>query len=159
TAFFNDQQKRINVSNALANVGNDTSKLNTQQIQDLMATGGIERVLSQSQLDFDYKQFLENRDWSVNNLGPLLNSIATAKGVSTSSTTTGPQSGIAGEAIGAAATIAGAYFTGNKNNSTSQAPTNANWGSVPSASALPSGMDYNTYLSALDQSEPPPGGG
>lgn len=122
TAFFNDQNKKIQTANALATVGGDVSKLNTQQIQDLMATGGIERMLQQSQLDFDYSQFLQNRDWSVTNLQPLLNAIGTAKGVSQTSTTTGPQSGIAGEAIGAAATIAGMYFTGNSSNKTSVDP-------------------------------------
>lgn len=130
TAFFNDQQKTINTANALANVGNDVSKLNTQQIQDLMATGGIERALQQSQLDFNYQQFLENRDWSVNNLQPLLNSIAAAKGANMTTTTTGPQSGIAGQAIGAAATIAGMYFTGGKSTSSSNNPQNPSyWGS------------------------------
>src|SRR5256885_1036906 len=116
-AFFQDQDKKINAANALDKVGGDVSRLNTQQIQDLMATGGLERALSQAQLDFNYQQFIENRDWSTTNLTPLLNSIAAAKGAQMTTTTTGPQSGIAGEAIGAAATIAGAYFTGRKSTS------------------------------------------
>ena len=121
-AFFQDQEKKIATADALAKVGGDMSKLNTQQIQDLMATGGLERVLQQGQLDFNYKQFLENRDWSVENLQPLLNSIAASKGGNMTTTTTGPQSGIAGEAIGAAATIAGAYFTGGKSITETSSP-------------------------------------
>jgi len=114
TAFFNDQNKQIQTANALANVGGDVSKLNTQQIQDLMATGGLQQAVQQGQLDFNLQQFLTARGWSTQQLQPLLNSIAAAKGVAQTSTTTGPQSGIAGEAIGAAATIAGAYFTGGQ---------------------------------------------
>jgi len=125
-AFFSDQDKKINAANALDKVGGDISRLNTQQIQDLMATGGLDRALSQAQLDFNYQQFIENRDWSTTNLTPLLNSIAAAKGANMTTTTTGPASGIAGEAIGAAATIAGAYFTGGK--STSAPPA---WTSEP----------------------------
>lgn len=113
SAFFQDQNKQINAANALDQVGGDMSKLNTQQVQDLMATGGLERVLGQQQLDFNYRQFVENRDWSVNNLQPLLSSINAAKGTSSSTNTYAPNSA-AGQAIGAAATIAGAYFTGGK---------------------------------------------
>ena len=58
-----------------------------------MATGGLQRVLDQGQLDFNYQQFLENRDWSVTNLQPLLNAIAAAKGANMTTTTTGPQLG------------------------------------------------------------------
>lgn len=115
SAFFQDQNKKINAANALDQVGGDMSKLNTQQIQDQMATGSLERVLGQQQLDFNYKQFIENRDWSVNNLQPLLSSINAAKGTSSSTNTYAPNSA-AGTAIGAAATIAGAYFTGGKSN-------------------------------------------
>lgn len=113
TAFFQDQNKKINAANALDQVGGDMSKLNTQQIQDEMATGGLDRVLGQQQLDFNYKQFVENRDWSVNNLQPLLSSINAAKGTSSSTNTYAPSSA-AGQAIGAAATVAGAYFTGGQ---------------------------------------------
>jgi hypothetical protein len=112
SAFFKDAQKQIDSANALANVGNDASKLNTTQIQDLMATGGLQQALSQKQLDFNYQQFIENRDWSTTNLQPLLNSIAASKGTQQSVSNYGPPTNVAGTAIGAAATIAGAYFTG-----------------------------------------------
>jgi hypothetical protein len=114
SAFFQDQQKQIAAANALDQVGGDMSKLNTQQIQDLMATGGLERALGQKQLDFNYQQFIENRDWSVTNLQPLLNSIAASKGTQQTVSNYGPPSNIAGQAIGAAATVAGAYFTGGQ---------------------------------------------
>lgn len=113
-AFFQDAQKQVSSANALAQNAGDVSKLNEQQYQDLMASGGLDRALSQSQLDFNYKQFIENRDWSVSNLQPLLNSIQTAKGTSTNQATYSGPNSVAGAAIGAAATVAGAYFTGGK---------------------------------------------
>lgn len=50
------------------------------QIGALSATGGVERGINQAQMDFDYGQFLEGRDWDVNNFGILLDSLRTAQG-------------------------------------------------------------------------------
>jgi len=155
-AFFQDQDKKINAANALDKVGGDVSRLNTQQIQDLMATGGLERALSQAQLDFNYQQFIENRDWSTTNLTPLLNSIAAAKGAQMTTTTTGPQSGIAGEAIGAAATIAGAYFTGGKSTSPDQQTLRENWGSG-NYGGTPQAVDPGSLSTPYDPSTIAPG--
>lgn len=114
SAFFQDKNSQIQAANDLANVGNDASQLNSSQIQNLMQSGGVVQALGQAQLNFNYQQFIENRDWDVTNLQPLLNSIDAAKGTSQTSIST-PASGSAiGTAIGAAATVAGAYFTGGK---------------------------------------------
>lgn len=114
SAFFQDQNKQLNAAKGLQSVAGDVSALNQQQYQDLMSSGGLTRALGQKQLDFNYNQFIEQRDWSVNNLQPLLSSINAAKGTQgVTSTYSGPSSA-AGQAIGAAATIAGAYFTGGK---------------------------------------------
>lgn len=53
-----------------------------QQIGALGETGALERNIRQAGLDFDYGQFLEGRDWEVNNMGPLLEAIRTAQGTS-----------------------------------------------------------------------------
>lgn len=67
----------------------------------LQATGAAERSIRQAQSDFNYGQFLEKRDWDVNNLTPLMNAIAAARGGSIS-TTTGGQSGGGKDLWGAA---------------------------------------------------------
>lgn len=121
-AFFQDQTKKMNAANAYDQVGGDQSKLNSQQVQDLMATGQVGRALNQSQLDFNYSQFVENRDWSVNNLQPLLQSIGAAKGTNITTTKYGAPTNPASAAIGAAATVAGAYFTGGKSTSSNDDP-------------------------------------
>lgn len=116
-AFFNDKNSQISAANDLANVGNDVSKMNSDQIQNLMQAGGVQQALGQAQLNFNYQQFVENRDWSVNNLTPLLNSIAASKGANMTTTNTPAAGSALGTALGAAATVAGAYFTGGKSTS------------------------------------------
>jgi hypothetical protein len=108
--FFRDSERKTRAAAAYQSLGGDMAKMNTQQIQDLMATGGVKRMLEQADLDFDLQQFTEARDWDTNNMKGLLDAIDTAKG--TQRTTTGPQASPWGAALGAAATVAGAYFTG-----------------------------------------------
>lgn len=113
-----DAMRKIGVGQTKIQAGNTLAGMNSQQVQDLMATGGIERVLQQANLDFDYGQFLEKRDWDVNNLAPLLNTLQaipkdvyqnmTSKQVAEEVT----KSGGAGQVLGLAATVAGAFFTG-----------------------------------------------
>lgn len=108
-AFFQDQNRKIASAQALEQVGGQIDQLNRGQVQDLMATGGTDRLLQQANLDFDYGQFIENRDWDVTNLQPLLASLQ----VPHTTTTESKQSGGAfGQILGAAATVAGAYFSG-----------------------------------------------
>ncbi len=125
-AFFADQSRQVQAANALAQVGGDIGKLNTDEVQTLMSTGGVGQVLQQAQLNFNYQQFLENRDWSVTNLQPLLSAIDASKGVSRTGTSTPASGSGIGEALGAAATVAGAYFTGGSSLSSSDA---SNWAS------------------------------
>lgn len=147
-AFFQDQNKQINAAKALDEVGGDVSKLNTEQIQDLMATGGVARALDQNQLNFNLNTFLTGQTWSTSQLQPLLQSIAASKGVQTNTQLYG-QTNVAGEAIGAAATVAGAYFTGRQNNPStpvSSSPTVASTDTFsPGETApTPSVQDYDT---------------
>lgn len=116
-AFFNDAQRMQNAATAYENVAGDVSQLNRQQIQDLMATGGLERVLNQADLDFDYQQFTENRDWDITNLEPLLRALGT-----TGQPGANPKGDNTAAALGAAATIAGAYFSSGTGSTTSAPP-------------------------------------
>lgn len=93
-------------------VGGDISRLNTSQISDLMRTGQSDRLLNQMQLDVNYGNFIEQRDWDVNNLEPLLKSITASKGGNIT-TTGGSGSGVAA-ALGAASTLIGYYGSQSK---------------------------------------------
>jgi hypothetical protein len=107
--FFKDSARKQSAAQTYAQFAGDTSRMNTQQIQDLMATGGTERLLKQAGLDADYAAFLEARDWDVNNLDTLIQAIGAAGG-NTTTTKTGGSSGAIGTALGAGATLAGLYF-------------------------------------------------
>jgi hypothetical protein len=108
-----DNQRRATAADAYRAVGGDISRLNTQQITDLMRTGQAERLLEQAELDFDYDQFIEERDWDIDNLQPLLASIGTAKGGNVTTTRTEPKADKLGTILGAAGTLIG-YFGGTK---------------------------------------------
>ncbi len=82
----------------------------TQDIQNLLTTGGLQRQLEQAGLDFDYGQFIEARDWDVGNLDTLLRTLSTVPHGET--ITQKQKKSTFSTILGAAATVAGAYFTG-----------------------------------------------
>jgi hypothetical protein len=91
-------------------LGAQTQQQMTQDIQNLMSTGGLKRSLKQAGLDFDYQQFIEARDWDITNLQPLLAAVGTVP-YGTTTTATSKSSGL-GNAIGVAAGAAGAVMSG-----------------------------------------------
>lgn len=109
-AFFADSDRKLKAAQALQSVGNDVSQLNREDIQNLMATGGTERLLRQAQLDVNYDAFREARDWDVTNLDPLLKAISASKGGNT--TTTDGKTGAVGQILGAGLAAGAMYFIG-----------------------------------------------
>jgi hypothetical protein len=108
-AFFADSDRRTRAAQAYQSVGNDVTQMNTSQLRDLLATGGLDRLLNQAQLDVNYADFIEERDWDINNLQPMMEAIATAKGVQSPSGAK-KSGGTWSTVLGAAGTIIGAYF-------------------------------------------------
>lgn len=125
----NDQTLKASTASALSQVGGDMSKLTGQQVQDLMRTGGAARYLQQQNNDFNYGQFVENRDWDIHNLEPLVNALGQVGSMYGTKTQSGSQpSGAAGQILGAATTVAGAYF-GSKGSPSAAGGTGAGMGS------------------------------
>jgi len=112
SSFFQDQDRHMRASQAYQSLGGDVSRMNTQQIQDLMATGGVDRLLKQADLDFDFSEFARAQGWDTQNLQPLLDALGTGQGGERNRPA---ESSPWGAALGAAATVAGAYFTGGGN--------------------------------------------
>ena len=110
-AYENATARMERASQAWRDLGGDVTRMNAQQIQDLMLTGGVERLLDQAKLDFDYQQFTENRDWNIRNLTPLLASLQVPAS-SSQTDTTKESGGQLGQILGAAVSIGGAFFTG-----------------------------------------------
>lgn len=105
-SYFRDKQSTLES----ARVG---SGIDQSSISSLLDAGGRERSIGQAQADFDYGQFLESRDWDVNNLKPLMEAIRTAQGSAPSSTPTGTDYGSLLSGLGT--TLAGAWATNHAN--------------------------------------------
>lgn len=113
SSYFNQNASDVGALNATTN-----SELG--RIGALSSTGANERGIRQGQNDFNYGQFLERRDWDVNNLGPMLQFLQASKpsgGTTTGRTT---NSSGAGGYLGAAAALAG-QFLQNRGNGLSNA--------------------------------------
>jgi hypothetical protein len=82
--------------------------MNSAQITDLLRTGGADRLMRQMELDVDYADFIEQRDWSVNNLQPLMAAVGSAAGNQGQPV---PADHTASQLLGLASTLIG-YFGG-----------------------------------------------
>lgn len=89
-AYQSNQQLRYN-----SDMGALGATLDSQRGQygALMGSGGVERSIRQGQMDFDYGQFLEGRDWDVNNFGITLDALRTAQGSGAEQGQGGPSNG------------------------------------------------------------------
>lgn len=116
-----DTNRKLSASSAYANAGNDITRMNSEQISDLVATGQADRLLQQVKLDTDYKNFIEKRDWSVSNLQPLLQTISASKGGNFTQSKT-QQGDTVGAVLGAASAVAGYFGKNYKQTPTVKAP-------------------------------------
>ena len=102
-----DNASRLSAANAYAAAGGDLQKMNSQDIQNLMKTGGVAQVISQTGLDAQYQQFLRQQGWSANQLQPLLQSLGKMQGGVTQSAPI--QSNTANQILGLGSTLAGLF--------------------------------------------------
>jgi hypothetical protein len=110
--FAQEQQRKIAEAGAYGALGAGQAGVAGQEIDALSRTGLTERTVDQAQRDFDYGQFIEQRDWDVTNLEPLLRSIQMAKHGDTTKTKEKTSGGGLSQLAGLAATAASAYMTG-----------------------------------------------
>lgn len=120
-------------------IGDAITNARKTDIHTLMTTGATDRGIQQAMRDFDYSQFIENRDWDFRNLGGLIAALEGTRGsYSTKHTSTEETSGgEVAQALGIAATLVGAFFNpaGAAAGAVGQVGTNTNW-SQPDASGL-----------------------
>jgi hypothetical protein len=113
--IWGDERARdLQGAGRLVEVGNAVGNANRLDISTLMTTGATDRGIQQALADFDYKQFIEERDWDFRNLGGLIAALQGTKG-SYSTTTTKTSKSSGGElaqALGIAATLIGAFYGG-----------------------------------------------
>jgi hypothetical protein len=61
-------------------LGTGAQQASQQDVANLLTTGLLDREVRQAAMDFDYQQFIENRDWDLRGLSALLASIQGTKG-------------------------------------------------------------------------------
>jgi len=111
-----DNSTKLAAASAYESAGQDVTNMNSQQISDLMKTGGVAQVISQTDLANQYQQFMRQQNWSANQLGSLISAVGSAKG---SPAQTAPvASNSANQLLGLGSTVAG-LFGGSSGGSSS----------------------------------------
>lgn len=106
-AWKADNQTKLAAADAYRSVGGDISRLNSAQITDLLRTGQADTLMRQMNMDVDYQDFIEQRDWDVNNLEPLFRAVNSATG--TPNQQAMPKDGTADAIAGFASALVGYY--------------------------------------------------
>jgi len=85
---------------------------NSMALRNMMESGFIDRSVEQSKMDFKYMEHLEERDWDVNNLNTLVQTLAAVPSESTQIQTEETKANPIKTLIGAATIAAGAIIIG-----------------------------------------------
>ena len=107
-----ERARDMEASGRFQDIGTSVSNANKTDISTLMTTGATDRGVEQSMRDFDYKQFLEGRDWDFRAMGAIISALEGTKGSysTTQTSTTTESGGELAQAIGIGATLMGAFF-------------------------------------------------
>lgn len=106
-----DNQTRLNAASAYEAAGQDVTQMNSTQIADLLKTGGVAQVLSQTNLDNNYAQFMREQNWSSDQLQTLIQAVGTSKG--NAGVSPKVASNVGNQLLGAGSTLAGLYGSGS----------------------------------------------
>lgn len=115
-----DNNRAATAASAYETAGQDITNMNSQQIKDLLATGGVAQATQQMDLNAQYNNYLDQRGWSTTELQPLLNAAgnkATPAGVAPTNT--------ASDLLGMGSALAG-YFGSSYNPGSNSTPTISN---------------------------------
>ncbi len=89
TGLFGQERDRdLRRASAYGNVATGQGNQVSQQIRNMMDTGRIERTQEQADLDFQYLEHLEERDWDITNLSVLVDTLASVPSESGQQSTT-----------------------------------------------------------------------
>lgn len=123
-AWQTDNNTKLAAAKAYNDSGQDLTNMTSQQISDLMKTGGVSQALAQTDLANQYNQFLRQQGWQANQLQSLIGAVGTAKG---SPAQTAPvQSNTANQLLGLGSTVAGLFGGGSSNTSVDPSVMSAN---------------------------------
>ena len=88
SAFQQEQDRYLGQARAFQSIGEGAQAQRRGDLRDLMTTGLTERTRDQADLDFQYLEHLEKRDWDIGNLDVL---VRTLQAVPHEYSTTGEQ--------------------------------------------------------------------
>jgi hypothetical protein len=136
-AWQSNNQAKNQAANAYLAAGNDVTNMTSDQISDLLKTGNVAQVISQTNLTNQYNQFLRQQGWSAQQLQPLISAVSAAKGGTTQSAPV--QSNIGNQILGLGSTIAGLF--GGSGSSTPA--SSGMFGTSDASQAALGGVAYN----------------
>jgi hypothetical protein len=107
-----ERTRDLYAAGRIQDLGTAVSNANRTDISTLMATGATDRGIQQAMNDFDYSQFIENRDWDFRSLGALISALEGTKGSysTTTKSTTKESGGELAQAIGLGASLLGTFY-------------------------------------------------
>lgn len=153
-AWQADNQTKLQAANAYQQAGQDVTRMNSQQIQDLMQTGGVARVVAQTNLSNQYDQFMRQQNWSADRLNTLINAYGVTKG--STSQTQRPASNTTNQLLGLASTVAGIYGGGGGfgsllSSAGSNSTSSSTGAAAPSGTSFESDRRLKHHIEALAQ--------
>lgn len=109
-----ERTRDLHAAGRLQDIGSAVQRANLTDISTLMATGATDRNIQQAMKDFDYKQFIENRDWDFRSMGALITALEGIRGSYSTKTTTKTKEsgGEFAQALGLGATLLGTFYGG-----------------------------------------------
>lgn len=110
--FGSERARELQASGRIQDIGTAVQSAGQQDISTLMATGATDRGIQQAMADFDYSQFIEDRDWDFRSLGAVIAALEGTKGSYTTTQTTKSKEsgGELAQAMGLAATLIGTFY-------------------------------------------------
>jgi hypothetical protein len=145
-----DNARANTAASAYRASGNDITQMNSAQIKDLLATGGIEQATQQMDLNSKYNNYLDQRGWAANQLQPLLQATGN-KGTPAAV----PTANKASDLVGIASSLAG-YFgsSGGKPSSTNSGGGNPDGIGGGYGTGAGSALNDSSYFSGAASSAP-----
>jgi hypothetical protein len=110
-AWGQDNNTKLAAADAYLKAGSDITQMNSQQISDLMKTGGVAQVISQTDLNNQYGQFMRQQNWAPDRLNSLISAVGADKG--SPAQTPAIQSNTANQLLGLGSTVAGLFGGGS----------------------------------------------
>lgn len=112
--FGDDKAREMMASDRFRQLGGDVIDASQTDISTLMTTGAVDRNIQQAVADFDFAQFMEERDWDWKQLMGVVSAMEGSKGSYTTTQTkeTEESGGNAAAVIGGIAQVVAAMYTG-----------------------------------------------